>query len=186
MNAGDDLADVDAVLSGDVDRFEGIVRRWHGPIVNLAYRFCRDRDRAEDMAQDAFVRAYRSLSRWRREAAFSTWLFAVAMNAYRSDMARNPPRLVSLEEVAEHADPQSAGGGAAGERADALRRAVRSLPPKYREALVLFYFHEMDIRSAAQTAGVPEGTLKARLSRGRSLLGVKMAALAPELGTARE
>ena len=90
MSAGDDQRDVDRVLSGDVSAFEGVVRRWQGPLVNLAYRFCRDRGRAEEMAQEAFLRAYRGLGKWRREAAFSTWLFALATNLYRSELARDP------------------------------------------------------------------------------------------------
>jgi RNA polymerase sigma-70 factor (ECF subfamily) len=68
-----DLADVARVLDGDVQAFEGIVRRWQGPLINMAWRYCRDRSRAEDMAQEAFVRAWRGLSHWRRESSFSTW-----------------------------------------------------------------------------------------------------------------
>ena len=76
MSAEEDAADVAKVLAGDVPAFEAIVRRWQKPLINLAYRFCRDRARAEDMAQEAFLRAYRSLATWRKDAAFSTWLFA--------------------------------------------------------------------------------------------------------------
>ena len=65
-----DLADVERVLAGDVNAFEGIVRRWQGPLVNMAWRYCRDRGRAEEMAQEALVRAWRGLEQWRREGAF--------------------------------------------------------------------------------------------------------------------
>lgn len=61
MSASDDQADVERVLAGDISAFEGIVRRWQGPLINLAYRFCRDRGRAEELAQEAFLRAYRAL-----------------------------------------------------------------------------------------------------------------------------
>lgn len=80
MSATEDQADVEKVLAGEISAFEGIVRRWQGPLVNLAYRFCGDRGRAEEMAQEAFVRAYRALDGWRKDAAFSTWLFARAAN----------------------------------------------------------------------------------------------------------
>ena len=76
MSAAEDLAAVEKVVAGDASAFEGIVHRWQGPLVNLVYRFCRDRSRAEEMAQEAFLRAYRSLDRWRREAAFSTFHFS--------------------------------------------------------------------------------------------------------------
>jgi Sigma-70 region 2 len=67
-------------------------------LVNLAFRFCRDRSRAEEMAQEAFLRACRSLHRWRREAAFSTWLFALATNLYCSECRRIPARTFSLDD----------------------------------------------------------------------------------------
>src|SRR5215468_12197258 len=104
MTASEDAANVDRVLAGDLAAFEGLVRRWQGPLINLAYRFCRDRSRAEDMAQEAFLRAYRALSQWRRDAAFSTWLFALATNLYRSDLKRHPIANVSMEDVAEPSD----------------------------------------------------------------------------------
>jgi RNA polymerase sigma-70 factor, ECF subfamily len=171
VSAGEDQADVAKVLEGDASGFEGIVRRWQGPLVNLAYRFCRDRGRAEEMAQEAFLRAYRGLGKWRREAAFSTWLFALATNLYRSELRRIPIRMTPLDEVAEPRDPRSCDGGLEAENLDrAVRRAVHSLPPKYREALVLFYFHGMDIPAAASSLTIPEGTLKARLSRAREML----------------
>lgn len=172
MSAADDRADVDRVLAGDTSAFSGIVRRWQRPLVNLAYRFCRDRGRAEDMAQEVFLRAFRHLGQWRRDAAFSTWLFALATNLYRSEVRRIPPAGVSLELVAEPRSTDEAPGDADRERA--IRLAVDTLPPKYREALILFYFQEMDVAAAAASLGVPEGTLKARLSRARDLLRRKL------------
>ncbi len=176
MSAADDEAAVQKVLAGDIAAFEGLVRRWQGPLVNLAYRFCRDRSRAEEMAQEAFLRAYRSLNRWRREAAFSTWLFALATHLYCSELRRIPARTVGLDDIPEPSDPRAIDGGLEQKDQDrAVRQAVLALPPKYREALLLFYFHEMDISAAAGSLDVPEGTLKARLSRGREILRAKLA-----------
>jgi RNA polymerase sigma-70 factor, ECF subfamily len=175
VSAAEDQAAVEKVLSGDNSAFEGIVRRWQGPLVNLAYRFCRDPSRAEEMAQEAFLRAYRSLSRWRREAAFSTWLFAVATNLYRSELRRIPVRTVPLDDVVEPMDQQPIDGDLqAGDRDRAVRRSVFALPPKYRETLILFYFHGMDVASTARSLALPVGTVKARLSRGRAMLRSKL------------
>jgi len=170
-NAANDLEDVDRVLAGDVAAFEGIVRRWQGPLVNMAWRYCRDRSRAEEMAQEAFIRAWRGLANWRREGSFSTWLFALAANVYRTELKRFPTETMPLDSVPEPA-------GAASQHRElvahlsleAVRRAVLALPLRYREPVVLFYFHEMDVATAARTLGLPEGTLKARLSRARALL----------------
>ena len=107
MSATDDQADVERVLAGDISAFEGIVRRWQGPLINLAYRFCRDRGRAEEMAQEAFLRAFRALGQWRKDAVFSTWLFALATNLYRSELRRIPALTVSLDDIAEPPDARA-------------------------------------------------------------------------------
>jgi RNA polymerase sigma-70 factor (ECF subfamily) len=175
VSATDDLTDVERVLAGDIASFEGIVRRWQGPLVNMAYRFCSDRGRAEEMAQEAFLRVYRSLASWRRDAAFSTWLFAVAANLYRSELKRIPAGNVALDDVAELMDKRSHSHDFEEyERDKMIRRAVMALPAKYRDAMILYYFHEMDVPAASKSLGVPEGTVKARLFRGREILRSKL------------
>ena len=175
VSASDDQAAVERVLAGDISAFEAIVRRWQSPLINLAYRFCHDRGRAEEMAQEAFLRAYRGLASWRKEGAFSTWLFALAANFYRSELRRIPAHTVPLEDVSEPADPRASDGGLEEHDRDlAVRRAVMALPEKYRDALILFYFHEMDVPAAARSLGLPEGTFKARLFRGREVLRGKL------------
>jgi RNA polymerase sigma-70 factor (ECF subfamily) len=166
-----DLADVTRVLAGDIAAFEGIVRRWQKPLVSMAWRYCRDRGRAEEMAQEAFLRAWRGLAHWRRESSFSTWLFALAANVYRSELKRFPTETLPLDSAPEPSDPASQ-HHALQEKSwhEALHRAVLALPMRYREPVILFYFHEMNVAAAAATMELPEGTLKARLSRARTLL----------------
>jgi RNA polymerase sigma-70 factor (ECF subfamily) len=178
VSAEEDAADVARVLAGDASAFEPIVRRWQKPLVNLAYRFCRDRGRAEDMAQEAFLRAYRSLASWRKEAVFSTWLLALATNLYRSEIKRLPPLTTPLDEGVTVLDRKALEPVLDEERRDSVvRNAVLALPAKYREALTLFYFHGMDIAQSAASLGVPQGTVKARLSRGRDILRGKLCSL---------
>ena len=171
QSAHADLADVERVVGGDVDAFEGIVRRWQGPLVNMAWRYCRDRGRAEEMAQEALVRAWRGLAQWRREGSFSTWLFALAANVFRSELKRFPTANVRIEDAPEAGRAATQESGLVSRQsADAVRRAVLMLPVRYREPVILFYFHEMDVGAAARTLGMPEGTMKARLARARALL----------------
>jgi RNA polymerase sigma-70 factor (ECF subfamily) len=171
ISAEEDLADVARVLAGDARAFEGIVRRWQSPLVNMAWRYSRDRGRAEEMAQEAFLRAWRGLAQWRRESSFSTWLFALAANVYRSELKRFPTETLPLDAAPEAASPASQHHEIEERgRHEAVQRAVLALPLRYREPVVLFYFHEMDLAAAARTMGLPEGTLKARLSRARALL----------------
>lgn len=181
-----DAADVRRVLAGDPRAFEPIVRRWQGPLVNLAYRFCRDRQRAEDMAQEAFLKAYRSLGSWRAESSFSTWLFAVALSVCRSEMRKfAPPRLEGTIE-AMRSEPSWEPEPSDTWRDEAVRRAVARLPAHYRDAVVLFYFRDADAAEAARILGVAEGTLKARLHRGRELLRRKLESMRIAGRTARE
>ncbi len=170
QRAADDRQDAARVLAGDARAFEGIVRRWQSPLINLAYRFCRDRGRAEEMAQEAFLRAFRNLASWRQESAFSTWLFSLATNLYCSELRRHPPITLPFDEVHEPADPHDIDGGLEHRNQNAaIHKAVQTLPAKYREALTLYYFHEMDVPAAACSLGLPEGTF-----RGRTLLRDKL------------
>ncbi len=174
----DDASAVRRVLAGDPDAFDGIVKRWQGPLVNLAYRFCRDRGVAEEMAQEAFLKIFRGLSGWRQDGRFSTWMFPVALNHYRSSMRRRIPQAIELDEI----DYRLGAGDHNLEqdrdlRDDAVRRAVATLPAKYRDVIILYYFHEMDLAETARTSRLREGTVKARLFRGRKLLREKLGAL---------
>ncbi len=170
VSAAEDQADVERVQAGDVSAFESIVRRWQGPLVSLAYRFCLDRGRAEEMAQGAFLRAYGSLGKWRRESASSTGLFALATDLYCSEVRRIPPNTVSLDGMAEIRELRATDRGLLEDERDRIvREAVLALPARYREAIILYYFYGMDIAAAARSLRLPDGTVKARMSRGRNI-----------------
>ena len=177
----EDRADVARVIEGDVSAFDGIVRRWQTRLIDLAYRFSYDKSLAEEMAQDAFVRAFRALRKWRADSTFSTWLHAVALNTYRSTYRRLPPSALSLESDAlSGTQPDVAIRVETTSRERAIRRAVLTLPWIYREAVVLYYFHDQAVEAAATTIGVPAGTVKARLSRARAILREKLPVLLGE------
>ncbi len=175
-NPEDDQRDVALVLAGDTSAFEPIVRRWQSPLINLAYRFTRDRSRAEDLAQEAFLRAFRNLASWRQESAFSTWLFSLATNLYCTELRRIPPITLPFDEVPEPYDLRSDAPSALQQHREeaALHKAVDTLPPKYREVLLLYYFQEMDVPATAGSLNLPQGTVKARLFRARDLLRAKL------------
>jgi RNA polymerase sigma-70 factor, ECF subfamily len=174
----DDDSDVARVLAGDSDAFEGIVRRWQGRLVTLAWRFCRDRATAEDMAQEAFLKAFRSLRSFRGQAAFGTWLTAIALNAYRSRLRSLGPPLLGLD-AARLLAPGASRPMQDAERAEVVRRSVLGLPARYRDVIVLFYFQEKDLAETARVLGTAEGTVKARLHRARELLKRRCADLMP-------
>lgn len=175
-----DVADVARVVAGDLDAFEGIVLRWQRRLVSMAWRFCRDRGMAEDMAQEVLLKTFRSLAMFRGESTFSTWITSIALNTYRSRIRAEGQPLLSL-------DPARVFRGATGsfdeieerERAESVRRAVLALPEKYRETVLMFYFEEKDLAETARVLDIPEGTVKARLHRARELLRRRCASLHP-------
>jgi RNA polymerase sigma-70 factor (ECF subfamily) len=184
VSGAEDQEDVAKVLSGDTRAFEGIVRQWQRPLINLASRFCRDRGRAEDMAQEAFLRAFRNLGSWRQESAFSTWMFSLATNLYCSELRRLPPIALPFDEVKEPMDLHDLGGDVMQRsQSAAVQSAVRTLPAKYREVLTLYYFHEMDVPATALSLKLPEGTVKAHLFRARKMLRDKLRPLLRGAGT---
>ncbi len=176
-----DAADVARFLGGDPSAFEAIVHRWQHRLVSLAWRFCRDRATAEDMAQEVFVKAFRSLPSFRGDSAFSTWVIAIAVNTFRSRLRAEGQPLLSL-------DANRVFAAAPGpfrdledrDRDERVRRAVLTLPERYRDAILVFYFEEKDLGESARILGIPEGTLKARLHRARELLKRRCANLAPD------
>jgi RNA polymerase sigma-70 factor (ECF subfamily) len=193
--ADQDAEAVARVLAGDVNAFEDIVRRWQRRLVNLAWRFSRDRAAAEDMAQDAFITAYKALPTFEGRSAFSTWLTSIALNSYRARLRRDGPPSLSLDVLLgprpsslvlrSTTAPSAAREFESREASEAVRRMVLALPARYRDALVLFHLQEMDLHETARVLGVKEGTLKARLHRGRELLRRRCEALGLTARTAR-
>ena len=173
-----DKLDATLAAGGDTEAFSRLVARWQDRMLGLAWRFCRDRTMAEDMAQEAFVRAFRALPRFRADAAFGTWLTAIALNTYRNALRDRPP--VAVPFLPSHA-PVTAGGPTDGierrELAEIVRAQVIRLPDRYRTAMVLYHFQEQDVAETARVLGIRVGTLKGRLFRGRHLLERRLRAL---------
>ena len=173
-----DALDAARVVAGEISAYDGIVERWQRRLVGLAWRFCRDRALAEDMAQEVFLKAFRSLASYRGDAAFSTWLMAIAINTYRTRLRAEGQAMLPLDPVRVlAAQPDALRGLVAREREESVRRAVLTLPEKYRDAILLYYFEEKSVADAARVLGIAEGTLKAQLHRGRELLSERCANL---------
>ena len=173
-----DAVEIARFIAGDMSAFEAIVVRWQQRLATLAWRFCRDRAMAEDMAQEVFVKLFRSAKSFRRDAKFSTWLIAIAVNTFRSRLRDEGQPLVSLQPYHLSASaPAAHVRMEEREVAEAVRRAVLALPEKYREAILVYYFEEKDLGESARVLGIAEGTLKARLYRARELLKHRCAPL---------
>lgn len=150
------------------------MQRWQKPLLNLAYRFCRDRILAEDMVQEAFLRIHRKLDLFDGRSKFSSWMFSVATRVFITEVRRMRPGWLFADEDALARVPGPEVDPGTGMRDELVRRAVLALPERYRDAVTLYYFHEQDVEEAATSLGIATGTLKSRLHRGRALLEKKL------------
>lgn len=174
-----DAALVAAWQDGDIAAFEMLVRRHEGRVFRMLFRMLGTREEAEDATQEAFLSLHRHGHRFRREARFSTFLYRVAANAAlnrRRSLGRARARereLASRQAAGSDLpsaprDPESAAGGA--EVQEQVQRALQALPPDLRAAVVLYDLEGQPYRDVAQALGVPEGTVKSRIHRGRQAL----------------
>jgi RNA polymerase sigma-70 factor (ECF subfamily) len=171
---------VAAARDGDLGAFEELVRRHQGDVWRLAFHLVRDEDLADDVTQDAFVRAYRFLPRYRGDAKFSTWLFSVARNCALDELRKAGRRRKVSTKLGAEPTPPAADHGAGIE----VREALAALPLELREPVVLIDMFGVSYREVSSMLHLPEGTVKSRVHRARSLLA---SALGPRLeGSAGE
>jgi RNA polymerase sigma-70 factor (ECF subfamily) len=165
-------------LQGDEDAWERIVRSYAGRIFSLSYRYAGRRDEAEDLTQEIFIRIYQNLRSFRAESgAFSNWVLKLSRNLI-IDRYRSTRRFQqcggSLELEALHIrDDIRPNPHRNVERAEACRvlgEGLRALAPETKEAVILRDLQGMAYHEMAEMLGVPEGTVKSRLNRGRLAL----------------
>lgn len=152
--------------SGSEEAFAELVRRHQGTVYAFAARLTRDPDRAMDTVQEAFLKAFRALGRYRGESAFRTWLFAIALNAVRSEARRGKRRGEREELGLEAADRVPAGDPGAdravtdAEEAQRVARLLTRLPPRQRATLVLRVYEELSFREIGEVLGCSEGAAR--------------------------
>jgi RNA polymerase sigma-70 factor (ECF subfamily) len=167
-----------AHAAGDPVAFGELVRRHRDRLWAIALRTLGDRDEAADALQDALLSAYRSAGRFRGDAAVTTWLHRIVVNACLDRVRRRQARpTVPLPEVAEPAAPPTDSDTVLD-----VRTALARLPAEQRAALVLVDIQGYGVAEAAEILGVAEGTVKSRCARGRARLAVLLGYLRPGTG----
>jgi RNA polymerase sigma-70 factor (ECF subfamily) len=171
-----DLELLKRCLTGDNSAWETLLRAYTRKLYNLCYRFTGRTDEAEDLTQEIFVKVYQTLRTFdAAQGAFSTWLNRVARNHLVDHYRRTRKDRVtsSLEdELGTLEEKPSVGMEPVGhvesrERHEVLQQALNRLSPDLREAVVLRDLHDLDYQEIAQVLGVPAGTVKSRINRGR-------------------
>jgi RNA polymerase sigma-70 factor (ECF subfamily) len=167
-------AELARAAAGDRDAFGLIVERYETLVYSVAYNVLGNRLDAEDAAQDAFLRCYRSLPQYRSEASFSTWLFRLALST-AVDSRRRERRRPEPVEMPEIADERVPGFGA-GVDAATIVGALGDLPDDYRTPTVLRDLYGLPYQEIAELTGRPLGTVKVMVHRGRASLRLRLRA----------
>lgn len=157
---------VAAAQAGDLHAFEALIRRHHVAVYRVALRMLGSEVDAEDAAQEALVQAWRALSTFRGESAFSTWLYRIVTNRCLNARAARHP-MEPLPDVLIDRDSDPAEALAQSERLDALVRGVLALPAEQRAALVLRELEGLSYEQIAEVVGVTVAAVKGRIHRAR-------------------
>lgn len=171
MAGGGDMHEPDpsvvaAATRGDIEAFAEIVRALQPDVWRFCMSMVRDPSLADDLTQDAFLKAFRFMHRYRGTARFTTWLFSIARNCVLDEVRRADRRRRIDDRLTAQPEPMRADAGVAVE----MREAMYSLPPLLREAVFFVDVLGMAYRDASALAGVPVGTMKSRVHKARSSL----------------
>lgn len=186
-----DEALVASAREGDYAAFERLYELHRNTVYRFAYQMTRSRDEAEDIAQEAFVRAFQNLHRFRKEAKFTTWILRITTNLC-TDRARMGTRRTNLEQqeamgalewmtIGKVINPVEELEGE--RRAILVRKAVQALPPHHRGVLILRDFEEKDYKEIAEILSCTVGGAKLRVLRARRALRDRLAPMLEDKGS---
>lgn len=167
---------IEAIRSGHLRAFGALVDRHKDRAMTLALRMVGEREDAEEVVQDAFLRAFRSLEQFRGESRFSTWFYRILYNACMTRVTRRPKKGETVEcgdeaiDMMDSNDPSVQQTLENEEEQAVLQEEITRLPETFRTALTLFYVQELSYDEMASILKMPLGTVKTNLSRGRLLL----------------
>jgi len=176
---------VERVQRGDKTAFDVLVLRYQHKIVKLAARYVHDHAEAYDVAQEAFIKAYRALPRFRGDSAFYTWLYRIAINTAKNHLVSNARR--HIDETVDLQDPDEYDANARlrdGDTPEALvlsdeiRRtvdaAIEALPDELRTAIVLRELEGLSYEEIAEAMDCPVGTVRSRIFRARDAISNRL------------
>ena len=185
MTASDtDQQLVQRAQRGDLRAFDLLVLKYQGRIAALVGRYVSDAGEVEDVTQEAFIKAYRALGKFRGDSAFYTWLYRIAANAAKNHLVakgRRPGADATIEDaegfdeggmLSESASPEALAMG--GELAEVVESALNALPDELKAALMLREFDGLSYDDIADVLGCPVGTVRSRIFRAREAVDQRM------------
>ncbi|WP_442603252.1 RNA polymerase sigma factor [Paenibacillus sp. KN14-4R] len=169
---------IQSIRQGHIDAYRDLVDRHKGLIFNYIYQMVGQRETAEDLAQEVFIKVFRNLSHFRGDSKFTTWIFRLTVNVvtdYRRSQKRKPLQIM-LDKIKDWWRDDSLGPEGImikQEQQDAVHSLLAELPDKYQHILFLYHFKEMSYQEIAEITNLPIKTVETRLYRGKSLLKEK-------------
>lgn len=179
----DELKIIESCLLGNVNLFSHLIEKYKNMVYDLAYRMCNNCQEAEDVSQEAFLRAYQALSRFNPKYKFSTWLYQVTLNIIRDRLKKKKIKPISFDAPNNYNDsdyfhqaPDSKHDPekiiTKQEKINYVQQAILSLPLKYREVTVLRHLKDLSYVEIGLILKIPTGTVKIRLYRAREQLKI--------------
>jgi len=173
----DDRLLVQQAQQGDASAFGSLVGLYGPKVFNLIAYMCGDRDQADDLTQEAFLKAFKSIGNYKGDASFYTWIYRIAVNTVLSQRRTDLRKSRGVEDLAATArigsDPHTSDPLSILERAeqvDVVQRAIKELPPEAAAVVVLRDMESLPYRQIADVLGLPAGTVRSRLFRARMTL----------------
>jgi RNA polymerase sigma-70 factor (ECF subfamily) len=178
---GIDQALVEKVQKGDKQAFDVLVLKYQNKIIQLIYRYVHDPEEARDVAQEAFIKAYKAIDRFRGDSAFYTWLYRIAINTAKNHLVaggRRPPKTdIDAQDAEQYEGATGLKEYATPERLllkdeiqESIASAIDELPDDLRTAITLRELEGLSYEEIAQTMECPIGTVRSRIFRARDAI----------------
>lgn len=172
---------ISRILRGDCERYAEIIDRYGGKLYSTAYSYTHDQEDARDLVQEILIKAYNSLSSFKAEARFSTWLYRVAVNSCIDWTRRRRTRQNVIATIYDYEEGSAFDSlileedGPEGlllrqEHQESIRNAIDHLPEIYKTVLILYYFEELQVQEISSILDCPRKTVETRLYRAKGLL----------------
>lgn len=178
LSYAQDIKLVEAIVSGNEDGFEELVRRYHRPLVIYIYKMLGDYETALDITQEVFLKVHNSISQYSSAYKFSTWLYRIAHNAAvdyircnqnkEKSFDREESKIRSIQPTVNNPSPETE--SEIKELLSEIQTVIKHLPASYRELIILRHGKDLSYEEIVEITGLPLGTVKNRLFRAREML----------------